>query len=108
MKTDVAFKKFVWISGLLLMLGVTVAAHGFHGTADGRGSCPGTVVCPLTGEEVCRDQRPLIDSTRSDCPGKVECPLTGELICRDQCPLNADQYLVDVSDELPACCRGRQ
>ena len=107
MNTNVALNKFVWISGWLLMLGVTVAAHGFHGTADAQIGCPGTVACPLTGEEVCRDQCPLIDSTRSDCPGKVECPLTGELVCRDQCPLNADQDLVEVSDALPACCRGR-
>lgn len=26
---------------------------------------------------------------RADCPGKVVCPLTGELVCRDRCPLDA-------------------
>ncbi len=26
---------------------------------------------------------------RPDCPGKIVCPLTGELVCRDRCPLGA-------------------
>lgn len=28
-------------------------------------------------------------ASRADCPGKIVCPLTGELVCRDECPLNA-------------------
>ncbi len=28
-----------------------------------------------------------IDPDRPDCPGKVVCPITGELVCRDRCPL---------------------
>jgi hypothetical protein len=24
---------------------------------------------------------------RADCPGRMVCPLTGETICKDQCPL---------------------
>lgn len=26
---------------------------------------------------------------RADCPGKIVCPLTGELVCRDKCPFDA-------------------
>jgi hypothetical protein len=26
---------------------------------------------------------------RSDCPGKIVCPLTGQLVCKDRCPLGA-------------------
>ncbi|MGH2667942.1 MAG: hypothetical protein ACRDH5_02265 [bacterium] len=28
---------------------------------------------------------------RADCPGKIICPITGEEICKDQCPLGADR-----------------
>lgn len=82
-----------------------------------RGDCPGTIVCPLTGNEVCKDQCPLsakkTDSTRADCPGQIECPLTGELICRDKCPAAATAKAAAVTQEvattevvdLPPCCR---
>ena len=26
---------------------------------------------------------------REDCPGKIICPLTGQEICKDQCPLGS-------------------
>ncbi len=26
---------------------------------------------------------------RADCPGRIVCPLTGETVCRAQCPLAA-------------------
>ena len=80
--------KILWLSGLLLLLGVTVAAYGFP-VGPSRSDCPGKFVCPLTGEEICQDQCPLIDASRSDCPGKVVCPLTGKSVCRDECPLGA-------------------
>jgi hypothetical protein len=28
-----------------------------------------------------------VDSSRPDCPGQIVCPQTGELVCRDRCPL---------------------
>lgn len=31
------------------------------------------------------------ESQRADCPGKIVCPLTGELVCKDQCPVGADE-----------------
>ena len=27
-------------------------------------------------------------SERSDCPGRIVCPLTGELVCKDRCPVH--------------------
>lgn len=27
-----------------------------------------------------------VDPSRPDCPGQIVCPLTGELVCRDRCP----------------------
>ncbi len=77
---------------LLSLAVVAIGLGGFvaylYGSAETqRSDCPGRIVCPLTGEEICKDQCPLIDASRADCPGKIECPLTGELICRDECPL---------------------
>ncbi len=58
---------------------------------------------------------------RPDCPGKIVCPLTGELVCKDRCPLaNAGDATNDrapdavsaaasaaaPADSRPACCRG--
>ena len=108
MNMIVTAKKIAWLSGLLLMLGVTVAAYGFPRTSEISAACSGTVLCPLTGEEVCKDLCPLLDADRADCPGKVECPLTGEPVCRDECPLIANESSVVASEELPACCREKQ
>ncbi len=44
---------------------------------------------------------------RPVCPGKVVCPLTGELVCKDRCPLKTGPA-ANTSDEkssLPVCCR---
>lgn len=68
-----------------------------------RSDCPGTVVCPITGDEVCKDRCPLIDADRTDCPGKIECPVTGELVCRDDCPLDATS--TESVATTPSCCR---
>jgi len=62
-------------------------------------ACPGKIVCPRTGELVCRDQCPRVDANRADCPGRIECPLTGELVCADRCPAEAEPGAT-----LPTCC----
>lgn len=104
-------KRLIWkglgISGILLLVGVTVAASGINGSTE-RADCPGKVICPITGEEVCKDQCPLIDANRADCPGKIECPLNGELVCRDQCPLGSSADTASSAAELPPCCRGKK
>lgn len=66
--------------------------------AGGSSSCPGTIICPVTGDEVCKDRCPLGEVARDDCPGVIECPLTGEPVCRDRCPVGADAG--------QSCCRG--
>jgi len=53
------------------------------------------------------------EKDRPDCPGKIVCPLTGELVCLDQCP-NLDTTQIDFQNELstdtfsqstlPPCC----
>lgn len=91
------------LAGLFLLLGVGMAAYSVNASVE-RDDCPGRVVCPLTGEEVCKDQCPLIDADRSDCPGKVECPLNGELVCKDRCPLGTSDVAETSGSETPACC----
>ena len=107
MKKNVFVKKAFWSVGLLLMAGVSMAAYGVNQSGE-RADCPGKVACPLTGEEVCKDQCPLVDANREDCPGKVECPLTGELVCRDECPLGAEGKTAETVEQLPPCCRGKK
>ena len=86
------------VAVVMLLMAGTVLAYGFV-TNAARPDCPGKVECPLTGEQVCKDQCPLIDADRADCPGKVECPLTDELVCKDRCPVGET---ADVDD---ACCQ---
>ena len=92
---------------LLLSLAVAVVlggvvAYSLAFASTQRADCPGTVICPLTGEEVCKDQCPLLDPQRADCPGKIECPLTDELVCRDECPL-AGATTADEVTRGPCC-----
>lgn len=91
---------------MLAATGVAVAAYAVSANVSaGRADCPGKIVCPQTGQLVCRDQCPTIDPDRPDCPGRIECPLTGELVCVDRCPLGADRA---AGDAVPPCCRGRK
>ena len=89
------------VAAAVVVGGVTTYSLAFASTQ--RADCPGTVICPLTGEEVCKDQCPLLDPQRADCPGKIECPLTGELVCRDECPLAGATKAGEVSK--PPCCQ---
>ena len=71
-----------------------------------RSDCPGKIVCPQTGELVCRDQCPTVDPDRQDCPGRIECPLTGELVCKDRCPLGEKGTTTQKPQtKVPSCCR---
>lgn len=93
-----------WLTAVVLVLGATVAADGF--TRDkARSDCPGRIVCPITGEETCQDQCPLVDARRPDCPGQIECPITGEPVCRDECLLAAGSTSESkIESEVAACC----
>lgn len=98
-------KKFALAAAAVaLLLGGTVLALGFSAAGTQRDDCPGTITCPLTGEDVCKDRCPLLDAERSDCPGKIECPLDGELVCRDECPLEEASAR---EDGTPNCCQNR-
>lgn len=112
-------KRAVWgVFAVLAFGGLAALPLAFAGASaqKQRADCPGKVVCPLTGQEVCKDQCPLAakqtDSTRADCPGQMACPLTGELVCEDQCPAAAAKVeAVTQADtaaddaDLPPCCR---
>jgi len=89
---------------ILAAAGVAIAAYAVNSrvSAD-RPDCPGKIVCPLTGEEVCRDQCPRVDPNRPDCPGQIECPVTVEFVCRDRCRLNGSKQTP--AQETPSCCR---
>lgn len=85
-------------TGALALASVAAVAAWRPAHAE-RADCPGKIVCPLTGELVCRDQCPARDPNRPDCPGRIKCPQTGELVCIDRCPVKPAE------DETPACCR---
>jgi len=99
------FPKKVWLL-TAAVLTAAACAYGFS-QADEQSACPGRLVCPLTGEEVCKDECPLVDASRSDCPGRIECPLTSELVCRDRCALASTNSSASIEAEPPLCCRNR-
>ena len=94
-------RKTFWTTGLVLIAGLSMAANGFT-FQIARTDCPGTILCPITGDEVCKDHCPLVDASRSDCPGKVACPITGEFVCQDECPLAQGDATQTTSAD---CCR---
>ncbi len=94
----------IWTT-LGLIAAMAAGTTTMHRPRAERTDCPGKIICPATGELVCRDKCPLIDAGRVDCPGRVECPLTGEPVCRDRCPLG-EQAARDQAAEPPTCCRG--
>jgi len=64
MKTRIAFGIVA-----LLTAGTGLGAYALAGSGQsGRPDCPGTVVCPLTGEPVCRDQCPAGSETTAPAP----------------------------------------
>jgi len=92
------------VSSVALMAVAAVGAVRWAATSTDRPDCPGKIVCPQTGQLVCRDQCSTVDPDRSDCPGRIACPQTGDLVCVDRCPLGSNAELDD--ETLPPCCRG--
>jgi len=89
---------------MLATVGLAVAAYAVNERFSvERPDCPGKIVCPLTGQLVCKDRCPARDASRADCPGQIRCPLTGELVCRDRCPLNKSEPTP--AQDTPPCCR---
>jgi len=94
-------------TSIAALTAVSFGALGLASPTPARTDCPGKIVCPLTGEIVCRDQCPRVDLNRPDCPGRIECPVNGELICKDRCP--AGGTVAGAPGDalpLPACCAG--
>jgi hypothetical protein len=93
----------LWSALLIMVLGGAVLAYGFSQSRAVRSDCPGTIVCPITGQETCKDRCPLGDANRADCPGTILCPLTGEPVCSDRCPLTQRG---ERAVTVPSCCAG--
>ena len=99
--------------------GITLGTIGLGGTGQSvnsqRTDCPENIICPLNGDEVCKDQCPLIDENRADCEGKIGCPLTGNLAGKDQCQVNQNtvedvaekENKSDTVGSTPSCCTNR-
>lgn len=69
-------KKGLLTLAIAVALGVT-AAYPLALAGGGRSSCPGKIICPITGEAVCRDQCPLDGSAtkvvaRASCCAKTK------------------------------------
>ncbi len=95
----------MWLRRLLAVAGVlTLGGIGWAAANSERADCPGKIVCPLTGNLVCKDQCPARDANRPDCPGQIVCPLTGKLVCKDRCPANGKSYDVTDPATVPPCC----
>ncbi len=63
-------KKTVLVMSAAAVVLCGALAYGVVGARSSRTDCPGTILCPLTGETICRDQCPL--PARSD--GPAACP----------------------------------
>ena len=66
---------------IAIVTGVATAALVGGALAYGALAAPKSC-CPSTSDKA---------SMRADCPGTIICPLTGEEICKDKCPLCAKQ-----------------
>ena len=110
---------------LVVAIAIAATAYALSSSSSAeRADCPGKIVCPLTGEPVCKDRCPIgldtdvaeadtparstdelaePNALRSDCPDKIVCPLTGELVCEDRCPLGAEKN--KEPSPLPSCCQ---
>ena len=99
--------KFLAIAAVIGLLGAGTGwlAMGAPVAADTtRPDCPGKIVCPLTGDQVCADQCPVAQPQRNDRPGKVDCPIKGEPICADRCPADRARSAQPTTGP-PPCCR---
>ncbi|MFQ5429199.1 MAG: hypothetical protein ACE5E1_02715 [Phycisphaerae bacterium] len=90
----------VTLVGLVALTSLVLAQ-----TRGERADCPGKIICPQTGELICRDACPTVDPDRRDCPGRIICPLTGEWVCTDRCPLGKKTTESAKTPDRPSCCK---
>ena len=100
-----AWNRPVAVLAVVVVVVASLGAVVFAVTNTDRADCPGKIVCPLTGELICRDKCPTVDPNRADCPGQIVCPLTGKLVCKDRCPLGNPSASTEKTDAKPSCCR---
>jgi len=55
-------KTALWTAVAVLALTGSLFAYRFASANGARTDCPGTISCPITGEEICRDECPLLDA----------------------------------------------
>lgn len=66
-------KQIVWSVVVVGIVGTGLGAYALAGSDQaGRPDCPGTIVCPLTGETVCRDRCPL-NAKQPEKPALAPC-----------------------------------
>lgn len=73
-----------WVLGLVLSAGGGWGVYQSHGSTGERPDCPGKIVCPLAGDEVCVDRCPA-DATKASA---VSANAADEL-CGGTCPAPA-------------------
>lgn len=65
-------KKFgLWLTAVAVLLVGGAFAFGLAQTKGERPDCPGKIICPVNGEEICKDRCPLTE-TKDSGPAKVE------------------------------------
>lgn len=80
--------KILWLAAVMVALGGSLSAYKLA-FADG-------------------NRVSTLDPRRPDCPGQIVCPISGELVCRDECPL-ASSETKNAANEQPqtetkSCC----
>ncbi len=98
--------KVISFAAVFAVLALVATAYASKASSNARSDCPGKIICPLTGDVVCRDRCPTVDPNRGDCPGRIECPVTGELVCRDLCPAGGTVAQNTKTGSRPSCCEG--
>ena len=98
--------KVISFAAVFAVLALVATAYASKSSSNARSDCVGKIICPLTGDLVCRDRCPTVDRNRGDCPGRIECPLTGEPVCRDLCPAGGTVAENAKTGSRPSCCEG--
>ena len=57
----------LWSAAAALLLAGGAFAYRFASARVARADCPGRIICPITGEEICSDRCPL-----ETCPAKKD------------------------------------
>lgn len=64
-------KTAIWFATAAL-LGSGALAYALA-SGEKREDCPGKIICPLTGQEICKDQCPLLTHGEAPSPSEASC-----------------------------------